>query len=55
MSCDVNADAVDLQTISLSRGQILAKLSTLDVNKGAGPDSIPPSILLSCCNSFVEL
>lgn len=26
----------------------------LDVNKGAGPDEIPPSLLKSCCSSFVE-
>lgn len=41
-----------ISNISITRADILRKINKLDVNKGAGPDKIPPFVIKNCRKSL---
>lgn len=45
---------LSLGSIYISREDIMKSLQTIDVNKGGGPDEIPPIFLRSCAESLVQ-
>lgn len=60
---DVSDSDIDLRGVSeilsigsiyLSHEDVLKSLQTIDVNKGCGPDDIPPIFLKSCADSLVK-
>ena len=45
-------NSIDASSVHLSVDNILKGIHMLNVNKGAGPDGIPPMLIKHCCNSL---
>ncbi|XP_033214056.1 uncharacterized protein LOC117171112 [Belonocnema kinseyi] len=47
-------DVFDFSFVDIAAEDIKVKLMNLDVNKGARPDGVPPSLIKSCCLALIE-
>ncbi|MEX7539397.1 hypothetical protein SGI37_20485, partial [Providencia rettgeri] len=45
-------ETVNISSVTISKEKIIDKLLAIDINKGPGPDNLPPIFLKSCAKTL---